>query len=159
MHIGGAMDRRTLLQQAGRAGLAALLAFLFRPLGLLAAGANKAAFEAKTLADVLKSLSATDAAESKDVIIKTPDIAEDGAIVPVEVTSKIPNTQTITILVDKNPFPLIATYDFTNGAEGFVSTRIKMAETSKVRALVNAGGKLYTASKEVKVTIGGCGDS
>ncbi|MGH8729384.1 MAG: thiosulfate oxidation carrier protein SoxY [Burkholderiales bacterium] len=147
------MDRRTFLQCAG---LTALLAFLARPLS--AARPDKAAFEAETLADALKSLNATDAAENKDVVIQTPDVAYDGAAVPVEVTSKIPNTQTITILVDKNPFPLIATYDFANGAEAFVSTRIKMAETSKVRALVNAGGKLYTASREVKVTIGGCGD-
>lgn len=149
------MNRRTVLR---RAGLAALLAFWGRPMLSFAAQPNKAAFEAKTLADALKALTATDAAESKDILIKTPDIAEDGAIVPVEVTSKIPNTQSISLLVDKNPFPLIATYDFGNGAESFVSTRIKMAETSKVRALVDAGGKLYTASKEVKVTIGGCGD-
>jgi sulfur-oxidizing protein SoxY len=151
------MDRRTLLQHAWHGALAMLLGV--KPWLAFSAQVNKAAFEAKTLDEALKSLGATNASESKDVVIKMPDIAEDGAIVPIEVTSKIPNTQTISILVDKNPFPLIASYDFANGAEGFISTRIKMGETSKVRALVNAGGKLYMASKEVKVTIGGCGDS
>lgn len=146
------MNRRTLLKTL--VGSVALLNLQ----SLSAAQANRAAFEAKTLDEALKSLGAGSASESKDIVIKAPDIAEDGAIVPIEVTSKIPNTQSISLLVDKNPFPLIATYDFANGAEGFVSTRIKMGETSKVRVLVNAGGKLYTASKEIKVTIGGCGD-
>jgi sulfur-oxidizing protein SoxY len=146
------MNRRTLLKTL--VGSVALLNLQ----SLSAAQANRAAFEAKTLDEALKSLGAGSASESKDIVIKAPDIAEDGAIVPIEVTSKIPNTQSISLLADKNPFPLIATYDFANGAEGFVSTRIKMGETSKVRVLVNAGGKLYTASKEIKVTIGGCGD-
>jgi sulfur-oxidizing protein SoxY len=151
------MDRRTLLKHALRSALAALLGFKLSP--VFSAHVSKAAFEAKTLEEALKSLGASGASESRDIVIKMPDIAEDGAIVPIEVTSKIPNTEAITILVDKNPFPLIASYEFKNGAEGFISTRIKMGETSKVRALVNAGGKLYTASKEVKVTIGGCGDN
>jgi sulfur-oxidizing protein SoxY len=151
------MDRRTLLQYAWRGAFVALLGVKV-PVAS-AAQVNKAAFEAKTLDEALKSLGAANASESKDIVIKMPDVAEDGAIVPIEVASKIPNTQTISILVDKNPFPLVASYDFANGAEGFISTRIKMGETSKVRALVNADGKLYTASKEVKVTIGGCGDS
>lgn len=144
------MDRRTFLK-------AALVCVIPLPASAVEVGA--AAFEARTLADALKALGAADAAESKDVVIKTPDIAEDGAIVPIEVTSRIANTRTIAILVDKNPFPLVASYDFANGAEGFVSTRIKMGETSRVRALVTAGGKLYTASRDVKVTIGGCGEN
>jgi len=147
------MNRRTLLKHL--AEFMTLLAL--RPLS--AAQANRPAFEAKTLDEALKSLGASGASESRDIVIKAPDIAEDGAIVPIEVTSKIADTQSISLLVDKNPFPLIATYDFANGAEGFVSTRIKMGETSKVRALVSAGGKLYTTSKEIKVTIGGCGES
>jgi sulfur-oxidizing protein SoxY len=149
----GLMNRRTLLKHL--AGFMTLLAL--RPLS--AAQANRPAFEAKTLDEALKSLGASGASESRDIVIKAPDIAEDGAIVPIEVTSKIADTQSISLLVDKNPFPLIATYDFANGAEGFVATRIKMGETSKVRALVSAGGKLYTTSKEIKVTIGGCGES
>jgi sulfur-oxidizing protein SoxY len=149
----GLMNRRTLLKHL--AGFMTLLAL--RPPS--AAQAYRPAFEAKTLDEALKSLGASGASESRDIVIKAPDIAEDGAIVPIEVTSKIADTQSISLLVDKNPFPLIATYDFANGAEGFVATRIKMGETSKVRALVSAGGKLYTTSKEIKVTIGGCGES
>ena len=78
-------------------------------------------------------------------------------MVPIAVTSKIPNTQSISIIAEKNPFPLSSTFDIANGAEGYVSTRLKMGETSNVRAVVKADGKFYTAVKEVKVTVGGCG--
>ena len=77
--------------------------------------------------------------------------------VPVAITSKIPNTQSISIIAEKNPFPLASTFDISNGAESYVSTRLKLGETSNVRAVVKADGKFYTAVKEVKVTIGGCG--
>jgi sulfur-oxidizing protein SoxY len=86
-----------------------------------------------------------------------PEIAENGAQVPVTVLSKIPNTQSISIVIDKNPFPLSSTFEFSNGAETYVSTRLKMGQTSNVIALVKADGKSFTATKEVKVTIGGCG--
>lgn len=118
---------------------------------------NKTAFEAKGVQDAIKALGATSLAESKDVTIQGPDIAENGAVVPVEVTSKIPGTTSIMIFVDKNQNPLIADFELSNGAEPYVSTRIKMANTSFVRVAVKAGGKAYTAGKEVKVTIGGCG--
>ena len=95
--------------------------------------------------------------ESKDINIKEPDIAENGAVVPVEITSKIAGTTSIAIMGEKNANPLVATFKIENGAEAFVSTRIKMGQTAMVRAIVTAGGKTYTASKEVKVTIGGCG--
>jgi sulfur-oxidizing protein SoxY len=147
--------RRALLRAAGAGMLIA--AGLLKPLQALAAEWNKSAFDAKTLADALKSIGATMPIESKDILIKAPEIAENGAVVPVEVTSKIPNTQSIAILADKNPFPLIASFDLMNGTEGFVSTRIKMGQTSQLRAIVKADGKVYSASKEVKVTIGGCG--
>ena len=101
---------------------------------------------------------AASAQESKDIQIKAPDIAENGAVVPVEVISRIPNTQSIAIVAEKNPFPLVASFAFAAGAEGYASTRIKLGQTSNVRALVKtADGKFYAASKEVKVTIGGCG--
>jgi Predicted secreted protein len=96
-------------------------------------------------------------AESKDISIKAPDIAENGAVVPVEVTSSIAGTTGIAIFAEKNATPLIASFTMSNGAEGYVSTRIKMGQTAMVRAVVTAGGKTYTAAKEVKVTIGGCG--
>lgn len=125
--------------------------------GPVAAAWNKAGFESKAVAEVLKQLGATDAVESKDIVITAPDIAENGAVVPIAVTSKLPNTESIAIIAEKNPFPLAAVLDFSNGAEGYASVRIKMGQTSDVRAVVKAGGKFYTAAKEVKVTVGGCG--
>ncbi len=118
---------------------------------------NKTGFESKTTAEALKTLGVAAAAVNKDIQISAPEIAENGAQVPVTVTSKIPNTQSISIVVDKNPFPLSSTYEFSNGAESYVSTRLKMGQTSNVIAIVKADGKFFTASKEVKVTIGGCG--
>jgi sulfur-oxidizing protein SoxY len=120
-------------------------------------GWNKGAFEAKAVADALKNLGAVNLIETNDIVITAPDIAENGAVVPVAVSSKIPNTQSISVLAEKNPFPLVATFDVANGSEGYVSTRLKMGQTSNVRAVVKADGKYYTAIKEVKVTIGGCG--
>jgi len=118
---------------------------------------NKSAFESKAVADAMKSLGAVGAAESRDIVITAPDIAENGAVVPIEVTSRIPGTQSISIIAEKNPFPLAATLDFANGAEPYAYVRIKMGQTSNVRAVVKAGGKYFTAAKEVKITIGGCG--
>lgn len=151
--------RRTFLKGAGAAGTVAVAvaAGLLKPTEVLAAEWNKAAFDAKGMPDALKVLNATGAADSKDITIKAPDIAENGAVVPVEVTSKIAGTSSIALLVEKNANPLTANFDLANGAEGYVSTRIKMGQTSNVRVMVKAGSKFYTAVKEVKVTIGGCG--
>jgi sulfur-oxidizing protein SoxY len=124
---------------------------------LQAAEWNQDAFSAKAVNDALKSLGASNMIESKDIVITAPEIAENGAVVPVAVASKIPNTQSISIIAEKNPFPLAASFNVANGSEGYVSTRLKMGETSNVRAVVKADGKFYTAVKEVKVTIGGCG--
>ena len=147
--------RRTFLKLSGVA--LAIGAGLLRTGEAFAATWNKAAFESKAVADALKSLGATSLIESKDITITAPDIAENGAVVPVAVTSKIPNTQVISIIAEKNPFPLTSTFDVANGGEGYVSTRLKIGETSIVRAVVKADGKYYTAVKEVKITIGGCG--
>jgi sulfur-oxidizing protein SoxY len=151
--------RRNFLKRTGSIGaLAAAWAVgLFAGGQGLAATWNKAGFAAKTLAEVMKSLGATGAAESKDIIITAPDIAENGAVVPIAVTSKLPNTEQISIIAEKNPFPLAATFDVAGGSEGYVSARIKMGQTSDVWAVVKAGGKYYTAKKEVKITVGGCG--
>jgi sulfur-oxidizing protein SoxY len=151
--------RRTFLKLAGSAGALAALgaAGLLRTAEAWAATWNKAAFESKALADALKSLGATNAAESRDIGITAPDIAENGAVVPIAVQSRIPNTQQISIIAEKNPFPLAATFDVANGSEGYVSTRIKMGQTSDVWAVVKADGKYFTARKEVKITVGGCG--
>jgi sulfur-oxidizing protein SoxY len=151
--------RRTFLKLTGGVGAlaAASAAGLVASGQAWAAAWNKAGFEAKTVADVMKSLGATGATESKDIIITAPDIAENGAVVPVAITSKLPNTQQISIVAEKNPFPLAATFDVSGGGEGYVSARIKMGQTSDVWAVVKADGKYFTARKEVKVTVGGCG--
>jgi sulfur-oxidizing protein SoxY len=130
---------------------------LLRPFDAWAVAWNQIGFDSKGMADALKSIGATTSVESPDILIKAPDIAENGAIVPIEIVSKIPNTRFIAILAEKNPFPLVGTFDFANGAEGFVSTRVKLGQTSLVRAIVKADDKVFSATKEVKVTIGGCG--
>jgi len=152
--------RRVALRRLGAgAGLcAAALAGLLRPLLAVAAQWNKTAFEAQILADALKELGLSDLEESADIVIKAPEIAENGAQVPIELSTRIPGAQAIYIFVDKNPQPFAAGFGFMDGAEPFVSTRIKMAETSVVRIIVGAGEKHYMASREVKVTIGGCGE-
>jgi sulfur-oxidizing protein SoxY len=150
--------RRSFLRFSGAAG-ALTLAFAtgLTRVGEALAAWNKAGFDSKTTADVLKSLGVANAAASKDIVIKAPDIAENGAQVPIEVTSRIPNTQSISIIADKNPFPLIGTFNFPAGGEAYVSTRMKMGQTSNVMVVVKAGDKYFSAAKEVKVTIGGCG--
>ena len=122
-----------------------------------AAAWNKAGFDAKTAADALKTLGVENAVESREITITAPDIAENGAVVPVAVLSRIPITQSISIIAEKNPFPLAATFDLATGSDAYVSTRLKMGQTSNVRAVVKADGRYYTAVKEVKITVGGCG--
>ena len=118
---------------------------------------NKAAFEAKSLDDTVKALGGTSSAQSNDITITAPDIAENGAVVPVGVASRIPNTQAVYILVKKNPNALAAGFGIPAGTDANVSTRIKMGQTSNVHAVVKADNKFYVATKEVKVTLGGCG--
>ena len=118
---------------------------------------NKAAFEAKNMADVLKAIGGASAEKSTDIIITAPDIAENGAVVPVAVASKIAGTQSILILVEKNPSSLAAEFDILPGTEANVGTRVKMGQSSNIHAVVKAGGKYYVATKEIKVTLGGCG--
>ncbi len=150
--------RRNVLKGAAGAGTVAVAvaAGLLKPTQALAA-APRSAFEAKSVGDVLKNMGTAAPADSKDISIKAPDIAENGAVVPVEVTSGIAGTSMIAIIAEKNATPLVADFNLSGGAQGFVSTRIKMGQTSLIRAVVTAGGKSYTAAKEVKVTIGGCG--
>ena len=118
---------------------------------------NAKAFEAKTLQDAEKALGAATVTESKDVAINGPDIAENGAVVPVSVTSSLPKTEYVAILVEKNPQPLAAGFNIPEGTSTTVTTRVKMGGTSNVYALVKADGKWYTSFKEIKVTLGGCG--
>jgi sulfur-oxidizing protein SoxY len=143
--------RRLLLQGAG-----VLAAGLAKPLAALAAW-NKEAFGAKSAGEALKGIGFADATPSADVLMEAPEIAENGAVVPIEITSRVPGTRSIAVVIDKNPFPLVAKFDFLEGALPYVKVNVKMGETSDVRAIAEAGGKHYQASKNIKVTIGGCG--
>ncbi len=150
-------NRRDFMKLTGVFGLLAAAGLLSTTEALAQQQAwNKAAFETKSLADTYKVLGGTPA-ESADIAITAPDIAENGAVVPVGVTSKIPNTQAVYILVEKNPNMMAAGFNIPQGTEPNVATRIKMGQTSNVYAVVKAGDKYYVASKEVKVTLGGCG--
>jgi sulfur-oxidizing protein SoxY len=151
--------RRAFLKNAGAVGTIAVTvaAGLLKPSSAFAAAWNSLAFTAKEPADAIKNAGYGGATESSDILIKAPDIAENGAVVPVTATSNIPGTTSMAIFVEKNPAPLIADFEFSNGTEAYISTRVKMAKTSIVRVSVKAGGKNYTNSREVKVTIGGCG--
>jgi sulfur-oxidizing protein SoxY len=141
-----------------RRPILALLAFgLLKPWAALAAAWNKDAFGAKTVADALKSLGAGSPASSREIVIEAPQIAENGMVVPIEVTSNIPGTRAISVMVEKNPFPLAGRFEFLDGALPFVKVNVKMAETSDIRVVAEAGGKSFAATKEIKVTIGGCG--
>ena len=151
--------RRVLLKStlaAGATGIA-ISAGLLTPKAVLAAW-PKAAFEAKDANAALEAaLGSSATAESSDIKMKAPDIAENGAVVPITVDSGIAGTESISIVVKENGTPLAATFNLGADTAGEVSTRIKMAKTSDVTAVVKAGGKLYSTSKNVKVTIGGCG--
>jgi sulfur-oxidizing protein SoxY len=148
--------RRQVLKGTAVMGLA-VSAGLFRTGSAWAQAWNKAAFETKSVADTVKAMGGSAPVESKDIVINSPDIAENGAVVPVSVTSKLPKTQEIYILVEKNPQPLTATFTIPEGTEPFVSTRVKMGQSTNVYAVVKADGKLYSTTKETKVTLGGCG--
>ncbi|HEX4781893.1 MAG TPA: thiosulfate oxidation carrier protein SoxY [Usitatibacter sp.] len=154
------MDRRRVLK--GASGMAvmslAMAAGLVRPGTARAEAWNKAAFEVKgNLNEAVKALGGSGATESKDIVMSSPDIAENGAVVPFTVTSKVPHTESIALLVEKNPNMLAADFTIPDGTEPWINTRIKMGQTSNVIALVKADGKYYYTSKEVKVTLGGCG--
>ncbi len=129
-------------------------------LGLMPSAAqaarNENAFNAKTVSDAVKALGAT-AVDSKEIVITSPDIAENGAVVPVTVQSNLPKTEEIYILVEKNPNPMSAAFTIPEGTEASVQTRVKMGQSTNVHAIVKAGGKFYSTVKETKVTLGGCG--
>ena len=152
--------RRSFLKRTGGFGalIAAVASGAIRPSDVLAAMRNDGAFEAQNVAAAMKALGMAGAQNSSGIAIRAPDIAENGAVVPVDVTSNIPGTQSISLFVDKNPFPYIGTFDVSKGTDPYVHVRIKMGKSSDVRVVVaTADGKYYQAAKEVKVTIGGCG--
>lgn len=153
------MIRRTVLKGAGATGVLAglLAAGVLKPTLAYASDWNKAAFEAKDLDAAIKAIGADAVADHKDLVMKAPEIAENGAVVPIDVTSNIPNTSSIAIFVKMNPSPLAAQFEFSNGAAADVSVRLKVAQTSVIRAVAKADGKFFSTQKEVKVTVGGCG--
>ena len=152
--------RRTLLKSAGSAGAigALLAAGLLTPTRALAAEWNRQAFSATSFADALKAYGVQASGESREIVIEAAEITENGAQVPLEIVSNLPGNQTIAVFVEKNPTPLAASLNFTNGALPRMRIQLKMAESSRVRVVVKASdGKIYHASREIKVTLGGCG--
>jgi sulfur-oxidizing protein SoxY len=156
---GNKLSRRVILQGAGMVALVGLGNVSFG-LPALAAANDKypeEAFKQKSDADVIKSLYGKTAEASDKIKLDAPEIAENGAVVPVSVTTTLADVSSISFLVAENPIVLVASYRIPAGTVPSVANRIKMAKTSKVTVLVEAGGKLYKTDKEVKVTVGGCG--
>ncbi len=153
------IQRRTFIKGtlAGSAIGVAVGAGLLTPRAVMAAWPKKA-FDAKSVGDALSALhGSSDAADSGEITIKAPDIAENGAVVPITISTTLGDLNSISVIAAKNPVPLVASYEMGPAAEGYISMRIKMGKTSDVVAVVKSGDKLLRAAKEVKVTIGGCG--
>lgn len=149
-------NRRDILRIATALGLA-FTAGILKPSDVFAAEWDGKVFDAKSLEDAVKALGAAKPTISTEISLAGPDIAENGAVVPVSVSSKLPKTEYMAILVEKNPSAMSAGFTIPEGTEPSVSTRIKMGSTSNVHALVKADGKWLLATKEIKVTLGGCG--
>lgn len=152
------LHRRTFLKGTLASAVAAVAAALglFKPLGARAAEWPRDAYAAKTLTDALENLYGTSSTtDSSEIKVRAPFQAENGAVVPVTVSTSLPDAQTISVLVEKNPQPLAAHLNL-NGALPYFAINIKMDSTSDVHFVVNAGGKLYSAKQNIKVTVGGC---
>lgn len=150
------VSRRQVLRLASAVSLG-LMSGLIKPSEVFAAEWPNKAFDAKNVADALRGLGGETFVESKDVELNAPDIAENGAVVPVGISTKLPGVSTLAILVEKNPLALSGVFSIPAGTEAAVNTRIKMSGTSVVYALVKVDKQWLMASKEVKVTLGGCG--
>jgi sulfur-oxidizing protein SoxY len=158
--IWSGVTRRAVLQGLGTVAVVGLAGIRFDLTEAFAAVNDKYpedAFKAKSEADAIKSLYGKTAEKSDKVKLDAPEIAENGAVVPIAVSASLPDVTSIAILVTENPNTLAAAYRILPGTAPSVSNRLKMAKTSNVIAVVEAGGKLYSATKEVKVTVGGCG--
>ena len=150
--------REMMMRSASVAGMLAALGML--PAQSLAqAGWNKAAFEAKSLNDVMKALGGARPIESKDILLQAPDIEENGAQVPIAASTRLPGVKRLLLLVEKNPNMLSALFDFTDAVEPSVAIRLKMDQSSKVYAVMMMNdGRVLFAHKDVGVTLGGCGE-
>ena len=152
-HEGMDYGRREAIKAGGVLGMFLMLGVL--PVSALA-GIDRKAFETKSLDEALDALGGLVAEESALITLTAPDVAENGALVPVTVESTMNDVEQISILADRNPTMLVAHYTLPKGTDAYLSTRIRMAETSNVIVLLKAGGRFYRASKQVKVTAGGC---
>ena len=151
--------RRTLLRGLATGSALAVLAVtgLLSPLRAWSTEDRLAAFKNKNLADAMAQMGAEHSVESADVIIKAPASAEDGAVVPIDAESHVPNTTRLLFFIDKNPFPLAAAFDFLPDALPEMGIRLRFAETSTIRVVAMANGQAYHATTEIKITAGGCG--
>jgi len=144
------MQRRSFL-------LGMLTMIALTPIKVWAALWNRPAFEAVKIKDATQYLNVSEEIPSDDIVIVAPERAENGAVVQIEIRSNIQNTEAIAIFVENNPTPLIANFMFGDGAEPFVVTRIKMAETSDLKIVVKAGSQYFTNAKNITVLENGCG--
>jgi len=153
-------SRRLILQGAGLVAMVGLGNIPFSLAPALAAANDKypdEAFKQKSDADAIKSLYGKAPQATDKIKLDAPEIAENGSVVPVSMTTSLADVSSISFLVSENPVALVASYKIPAGTVPSVANRIKMAKTSNVMVIVEAGGKLYSATKEVKVTVGGCG--
>ncbi|HEX5961603.1 MAG TPA: thiosulfate oxidation carrier protein SoxY [Rhodanobacteraceae bacterium] len=161
------VDRRNFLKLAGGGSALALLAgsgllprlawAVDAPLHALAPGDDRKEFEAHTLDELVKALGGTGAQASTHIDLSAPEIAENGAVVPIEIQSKLPNTRMIAVVCENNPNALTAAFHLPDGTEPYISMRMKLAETAKVTALVQTDQGFFYTDRMVKVTLGGCG--
>ena len=152
-------ERRKMISASARVAAALAAAGLLPHAAFAQAGGwNKAAFDAKTVAELMKAMGASAPAESKDITLTAPDIAENGAVVPIGVATTLSGVKRLMVLVEKNPNVLAAVFDVSDAVEANFGTRVKMGQSSDVFAVALMGdGKALFAKKEVKVTLGGCG--
>lgn len=147
-----APDRREWLQRS-----ALIVAWLGAGLGVRDAHASRTLpFDATLLSDVLRAMGGRPT-PTPSIELDLPDLSEDGAMVPVAVTSRVPGTEQITLLAEANPYPLVFQVDVAPGTEAYVSTRVKLARSCTVMAVVRADGRLYSTTRVANVTLGGCG--
>ena len=153
------ISRRSVMKAGGGAALYSALASMgfFQSNPAMAAAWKKDWFDTKNIPDTLKVMGIASAPNSADIVITSPDIAENGAVVPVGVASKVAKTEMIAVLIEKNPSMMAGFYEFTADAMPDISMRVKMGQSSDVIAIVKADGKFLMAKKEIKVTLGGCG--
>lgn len=150
--------RRQFLKSSGGISLLSLMAAAGLLPGIASAEAwNKAAFSAKSVDEVISLLGGSAPQQSDQVILNGPEIAENGAVVPLEISSNLPGAESIAILIEKNPNTLAASFTIPPGTLPDIQTRVKMNETCNVYAVVKSEGKFFYAVKEIKVTLGGCG--